>query len=98
MTETPGEQMTDVVYALSASTLFAQDGICFAACQSGLYRSVDGGDTWQQALESLELDEPLTITAVAVSPASISLRTVFAGTRGGVLRSSDGGTNWQGAI
>ena len=37
----------DLVYALAASPNFDQDGVCFAARRSGLYRSEDGGRTWQ---------------------------------------------------
>ena len=75
-----GEALTeDYVYALAASPSFAQDGICFAARRSGLYRSDDGGITWRSAYGSLDLEVPLTTLAVAVSPAFESDRSVFAG-------------------
>ncbi len=59
----------DAVYALAASPGFARDRICFAARASGLYRSMDGGDTWQPALDSLQLrsELPPTISAAARS-------------------------------
>jgi photosystem II stability/assembly factor-like uncharacterized protein len=88
----------DVVYALAASPGFALDGVCFAACQSGLYRSRDGGQTWHSAYGSLSLNEPLATTAVAVSPEFGADRTVVAGARGGVLVSTDGGDRWQTAM
>jgi photosystem II stability/assembly factor-like uncharacterized protein len=90
--------MQDYTYALDASPTFEQDGICFAARQSGLSRSIDGGKSWQSAYESLNLAEPLTTMAVAISPAFASDRSVFAGVPGGVLRSVDGGQNWHVAM
>ena len=89
----------DLTYALAASPNFAQDGICFAARRSGLYRSTDGGLTWHDAYESLGLVAPLATLAVAVAPspgapAPGALGDVFAGVAGGVLRSPDGGDHW----
>jgi photosystem II stability/assembly factor-like uncharacterized protein len=78
-------QVPDFVYSLATSPNFAQDGICFAARASGLYRSDDGSLTWQNAYASLELDIPLTTAAVAVSPNFVP---------GGILRSGDGGQKW----
>jgi photosystem II stability/assembly factor-like uncharacterized protein len=91
------EEMTvqDIVYALAASPGFAQDGVCFAARQCGLYRSEDGGSTWHCVYDSLNLKGDLVTTAVAVSPDFESDQSVFAGTQGVVLCSVDGGENWQ---
>lgn len=85
----------DIVNALAASPQFAQDGVCFSARNSGLYRSEDGGYTWRTALDSLNLEAPLAVSAVAVSPNFAADRTVFAGAHGGVLSSCDGGETWQ---
>ena len=85
----------DITYALAASTNFAQDGICFAARGSGLYRSEDGAKTWTLAYESLNLTGPLPTTSVALSPDFASDRTVFAGVPGGILRSFDRGNTWD---
>ena len=84
----------DIVYALATSPDFEQDGVCFAARPSGLYRSDDGGLTWQPAYASLELETPLTTMAVAMSPDFEADRSVFAGVSGGILRSVDGGHGW----
>jgi photosystem II stability/assembly factor-like uncharacterized protein len=85
----------DVVYALAASPGFERDGICFAACASGLLRSEDGGRTWQDAYVSLELETTLPTAAVVVSPNFAADHSVFAGAPGGILRSMDGGQTWQ---
>ena len=90
--------LPDIVNALAASPNFARDGICFAAQNSGLYRSEDGGGTWQPAYTSLQLDGPLATTAVAVSPDFNADRYVIAGVEGGLLRSHDGGTTWLAAL
>ena len=80
----------DAPFGFAASPTFARDGICFAACASGLYRSQDGGARWELLRTS---PEPLT-TAVAVSPAFADDRSLFAAVKGGVLRSVDGGDTW----
>lgn len=85
----------DITYALATSPRYEQDGICLAARGSGLYRSEDGGETWQSAYETLNLTAALPTMAVAISPDFASDRTVFAGVPGGILRSFDGGANWD---
>jgi photosystem II stability/assembly factor-like uncharacterized protein len=87
-------EIQDIVYCLATSPAFDQDGVCFAARPSGLFRSEDGGLTWQDAYASLELESTLPTAAVAVSPDFPSDRNVFAGAPGGVLRSVDGGHTW----
>jgi len=93
LTNSPG--IPNVVYAIAASPGFAQDGICFAACQSGLLRSADRGLTWRAAYESLRLEAALPTAALALSPDFGIDHTVFSGVHGAVLRSTDGGANWQ---
>lgn len=88
-------QAQDIVYALATSPNFETDGICFAACYSGLYGSEDGGRTWQDAYAGLDLTEPLPTAAVAVSPNFEHDQTVFAGAPGGILRSLDGAETWD---
>jgi photosystem II stability/assembly factor-like uncharacterized protein len=86
---------SDITYALTASPNFAEDGICFAARRTGLYRSDDGGTTWHLAYESLSLTAPLLTMAVAVSPNFPSDGNVFSGVAGGILRSFNRGENWD---
>ncbi len=88
----------DTVYSIAASPTFASDGVCFAGRTSGLYRSDDGGRTWRNMFEVLNLDAPLAATAVALSPDFASDREVFAGVSGGILRSPDGGQTWYFAV
>lgn len=80
----------DAVFALAASPAFTRDGLCFAACGSGLYRSGDGGGRW----ELLRTSSEAVTTAAALSPDFANDRSVFAAVKGGVLRSSDAGDTW----
>lgn len=88
------DQLPDSVYALAPSTNYSQDGVCFAARFSGLFRTADGGQTWHDAFASLALTAPLTTMAVALAPDFPADPTVFAGVAEGILRSIDGGTTW----
>ena len=85
----------DTVYALAVSPEFPQDGMCFAAGESGLYRSDDGGSTWKSAFESLQFEDNPPTPAVAISPDFAKDKTVFAGVSGAVMRSTDRGYKWK---
>jgi photosystem II stability/assembly factor-like uncharacterized protein len=85
----------DITYALAASPNFAQDGVCFAARGSGLYRSDDGGGTWRCAYDALDLEAPLATMAVVVSPGFESDHSVLTGVQGAILRSFDSGMSWH---
>jgi photosystem II stability/assembly factor-like uncharacterized protein len=91
-------QVQDLVYSIAASPNFAQDAVCFAARQSGLYRSDDAGASWTPVYDSLDLEAPLATMAVAVSPDFASDSCVFAGVAGGILRSVDGGQTWNAVL
>lgn len=91
-------QASDSITALAASSCFERDGICFAARESGLYRSDDGGVTWRPMFASLGLETPTPTTAVALAPDWSSDQRVFVGVKGGILRSWDGGASWLPAV
>lgn len=85
----------DFVYGLIASPDFGTDRLCFAARQSGLWRSVDGAESWQ-LLQPIEgASSGVAVTALALSPGFRTDRTLFVGIPGGVSRSTDGGDSWQ---
>ena len=91
--------VSDPLHALAVSPGVAVDGLCFAARQSGLYRSTDGGATWAPALGATAAAPTRaptpTATCVAFSPDFAGDRTLFAGALGGVMRSRDGGRTWR---
>src|SRR5688500_15544441 len=86
--------LADPLHALVASPGFFDDGLCFAARQSGLYRSADGGATWTPVLAAATGSAP-AVTCVAFAPDDGGNRNVFAGAFGGVMRSRDGGRTWR---
>lgn len=96
--EYTGEE-ENLVYAISASDSFCpgEAGTAFAGLSSGLLRSTDGGQTWEDALESLELTEPLPVTCVILPPVGEDTtgKHVIAGAQGGILRSEDNGQTWR---
>ncbi len=63
---------------------------------SGIFKSTDGGDNWEELTEGL----PDTLGKVAVSVSPAMPNRVYAnieaeGEKGGVYRSDDGGKNWR---
>ncbi|MGI8438461.1 MAG: VPS10 domain-containing protein, partial [Chthoniobacterales bacterium] len=63
---------------------------------SGLYRSTDGGDTWQQLKAHGLPDGILGRIGVTVSGAdSNRIYAIIEAKEGGIFRSSDGGENWE---
>jgi photosystem II stability/assembly factor-like uncharacterized protein len=90
--------LMDVIYNLAASPAFASDQAIFAARASGLYRSTDGGQNWQNAFASLQSQEPIPASWVTLSPNFAHDQQVFAAAPGGVLRYDDGGQTWTVAM
>jgi photosystem II stability/assembly factor-like uncharacterized protein len=90
-------QSNDYIFQFAVPASFSHDGnrTCFAARTLGLFRSSDGGQTWESAYTSLNTREALPTTAIALAPDFNHEPTVFAGLNGAILRSYDGGTNWQ---
>lgn len=90
----PEDLRTDLVYALTCT---GQMETCFAARNSGLYRSSDGGATWTYLYDALNLEGPLPTTSIIVAPGQegANPQHLFAGVPGGVLRSLDGGETWM---
>ena len=65
--------------------------VMFAALPDGLWKSRDGGNTWQRLAKA-----PGGITALTVHPEKREM--VFAGTGDGrIFTSTDGGTSWLAA-
>ncbi len=89
------QKITNTVYEIVTSPDFKNDGICFAATQTGLYKSKDGGFSWYNVYTSLNPKKPLTTTSVVLSPNFKSDNTIFAAVGGAVLYSTDGGKNWK---
>jgi photosystem II stability/assembly factor-like uncharacterized protein len=64
--------------------------ICVGTIGSGLWRSPDGGDSWQRVRDGLTGES--RVYGLTVHPAEA--RTVFAGAEDGIYRSRDGGQSF----
>jgi photosystem II stability/assembly factor-like uncharacterized protein len=74
------------------SPRFAQDRTLFVGGRNGLYRSLDGGASWQCVLTGGH------VMGLAVAPDGTQGSVVFAGTeQDGIVRSEDGGRTWASA-
>lgn len=64
---------------------------------SGLWKSTDGGDTWESMNEADGLPEaPWGISGITVSPSNPdNLYAIIEAKAGGVFRSRDGGNTWR---
>ena len=87
----------DVVHAFVASPQFADDQLCFSARDSGLWRSDDGGLSFDHVYAAPAPGRPVTATCLAFASdaASADGQTIFAGAAGVILRSHDGGRQWR---
>ena len=58
----------------------------------GIYRTTDGGESWQQILESEQELFYQTFTSVEICPSDFNI--IYAGTEFAIYRSQDGGDSW----
>ena len=80
------------VLAIGTSPSYSADGTVLAATGAGVWRSADGGQTWQPTAGVTPGDRGL---AIAFSPVFATDRTVFLGAAQTIYRSTDGGASWQ---
>lgn len=82
-------QTEDTIFDLA---VFNQ--IMFAAQQTGLYRSIDKGDSWENIYQSWMPDSAIPTLTVRLSPSFKNDKTVVAGINGGIVLSTDAGATW----
>ena len=87
-----GDVKGQAITYLAISPNFAADRTLYAGVQDGVYRTVDGGQTWQpsQGIPAMQQGSSL-----AISPNYTTDRTVYAGTNAGLYLTQDAGTSWQ---
>ncbi len=84
----------EAVHGYAFSPGFATDKTVFAATSYGLYKSTDGGDTWQW-LKDAAWDQPRGVTLVKLSPDYPASGHLFAANLYGCLSlSQDYGRTW----
>jgi photosystem II stability/assembly factor-like uncharacterized protein len=89
-----------VLWAARVAPWEVRDGSSFIAAGSGLFKSSDGGDTWQQLTKGLPnySDDKLGRIGIAVSHSQrnrLYATVEAAGDKAGVYRSEDSGATWQ---
>jgi photosystem II stability/assembly factor-like uncharacterized protein len=85
---------SSAVHAYAFSPDFEADRTLFAGTWGGLFKSTDGGESWQR-ITRVYFGPPGSITAVAVAPDYTDSGHVLAGGGwGGLFLSQDGGLNW----
>src|ERR1035437_3743625 len=90
--ELVGPRTGGTVSVVAVSPRFETDQTVFAGTLAGLYRSTDGGHTWQPSGSGL--NSPF-VDAIVISPKFEQDRAVLVGTRqGGLFRSTDAGDTW----
>lgn len=82
-----------MILYLAISPDFATDRTLYAGVRDLVYKSEDGGQTWQPASNGI----PSTQEAIklAISPSYQVDQTVFAGTAKGLFATRDGGKSWS---
>lgn len=95
MTQEPVGTAPDVVHAFAASPRYADEPIYLSARDSGLWRSDDGGLSFDHVYASPVPGRPVTATCIAFAPNFASSGIVFAGAAGAMLRSHDAGRRWR---
>ncbi|MCX6048590.1 MAG: YCF48-related protein [Chloroflexi bacterium] len=81
------------VFAVALSPNFATDQLALATTGAGVYRSMDGGETW--TLSNDGLYDPSTLAISFAPQNSMAGRKVFVSTSNGRLfTSQDGGQTW----
>ena len=81
---------------LVASSAFAQDKTVFALShQHGLFKSVDGGQQWQELPFPVRSISSLETYQLVLSPTYREDQTLFIATGFSLHRSTDGGQSWQ---
>ncbi len=88
-----GYPWNDAGGRLSAIAIDPQDTnrMYVGALNSGVWRTLDGGNTWQPIADSLPT---LSIAALALDPINHN-RLYMVSAHNGVFRSDDGGTSWS---
>jgi photosystem II stability/assembly factor-like uncharacterized protein len=83
-----------MVTAIAVSPDFATDRLALAATAAGLFRSSDGGVTWQPGNSGLT-DRSLVAVAFAPQNQPNTLRAYAASEGGRLYTSTDGGATWR---
>jgi photosystem II stability/assembly factor-like uncharacterized protein len=96
-TWTAVRSFNDLISSVVPSPDFGRDRIVFAAGLAGVYRSLNGGSTWNSITPASWVTSTLSVKQLALSPNFSADRTIVFGSRiapRGVFASTDGGATW----
>jgi photosystem II stability/assembly factor-like uncharacterized protein len=79
---------------LVISPNFSSDQTLYASSPDGIYKTVDGGATWELTTDSPGLGDK-TWLQLAISPNYQADQTVIAGSDKGLFQTKDGGKTWE---
>ncbi len=80
---------------LAVSPAFEHDRTLFIASYGEIYRSVNGGQSWQWASRGLDIEPKKAQLSVLVSPRFADDQTLFAAGAAGLFVSRDRGETWR---
>ncbi|WP_009543514.1 VPS10 domain-containing protein [Crocosphaera subtropica] len=80
--------------AVIISPNFAEDKTLFVSGINKLYKTIDGGKTWQIIADNSSFDD-MALLQLVVSPNYAQDQTIFLGTNQGILKTIDGGKKWE---
>ncbi len=93
----PGDP--DVLYAAVWEAWRKSWGMSSGGDDSGLWKSTDGGETWQEITSALGLDPAKPIGKIGITVSGANSNRLWAlvehEPEGGVYRSDDGGRSWE---
>ncbi|MEM7797434.1 MAG: YCF48-related protein, partial [Cyanobacteria bacterium P01_C01_bin.118] len=80
--------------SMAISPNFAEDKTLYVVAETGVYKSTDGGQSWQSTTEGLPLGE-LGSLQIEISSDYGNDQTLFASSANGLFKSADAGDSWQ---
>jgi photosystem II stability/assembly factor-like uncharacterized protein len=93
-------QIGEWLYSLVISPNYNIDNTLYASSANGIYKTIDGGRTWDFVSQTISFPEPTDFSLpneikLAISPNYSIDKTVFAGTYYGLFVTHNGGKNWK---
>jgi photosystem II stability/assembly factor-like uncharacterized protein len=89
-TDVPAERSSALGTVLTLAPSSYREGVVYAATETGVFRSVDGGETWSPTGQGLPAGR---VTSVAASPWNGEV--AYATTHRGLYQTTNGGATWS---
>jgi len=90
---------SNIIYASMWQREFTEDNHIYGGPNSGIYRSLDGGNTWEELNNELSTSNTISRIKLEIAPSNpnvvYALYINAAGNIDGFYNSKDGGDNWE---